>query len=249
MGVSMPELPKDNCDDFSVIVGEQLGAKVGDTVLVNDHKAKVAKTVDVKPGLDRVVVAGSLEQMSQCVFPEQPITGAVVLGADGKMAELQADLRKEMGAGTYSVRSFKEFEEKYKDFWDHSVKPPEMNLILDLSIAGAIGLAALQINEVYRRKKMLAMYLSQGVDQKTLSWGHALGVQYDNVLAAVGSVVPATALTAVTNSSQFGLEAAVTPNVIGAGYATVTAITALSSLFASRTIKKLDVASELRGDI
>lgn len=242
LGVSMPELA--NCDDMSVIVGEQLGVSAGDAVTINDHPATVAGTVDMKPGLDRVAVIGSVEQIGQCIYPEQPMTGAVALGLDGKQAELQQKM-EELGL-TYSARSFEEFQEEYKEFWDRSVKPPEMNLILDSLLLGGIAIGAMQTTEVLRRRKNMAMLMSQGVEKKYIKRANKLAAQRDALLAVPVAAGTGVILTAATNSTQFGLEQAMNLSSLGAGYAAAAGVTGLSSFFASRVIKKTNVAQELR---
>lgn len=242
LGVSMPELA--NCDDMSVIVGEQLGVSAGDAVTINDRPATVAGTVDMKPGLDRVAVIGSLEQISQCVYPEQPMTGAVALGLDGKQEEIQKRM-EELGL-TYSARSFDEFQEEYAEFWDRSVKPPEMNLILDSLLLGGIALGSMQTGELLRRRKNIAMLMSQGVDKKHISRAYALAAQKDTLLAAPVTAGTATVFTTINNSSQFGLAEAMNLSSIGAAYGALAGVTGAASYVANRVIKKTDIAKELR---
>ena len=163
LGVSLPAA---DCEDLSVIVGQQLGVPAGGTVKINDQAATVAQTTSMKPGLDRVAVIGSLEQIGECVYPGQPMTGAIALGLDGKGPELQQKIEDDLGL-LYPARSFDAFQKEYQQFWDGSVKPPEMNLILDLLLAGGIALSSMQTSEILRRRKNIAMLLSQAYRRNT----------------------------------------------------------------------------------
>jgi hypothetical protein len=246
LGVSLPEIT--DCGDLSVVVGKQLGVPVGGVVTINDQVAEVGAVVDMKPGLDRVAVIGSTEQMAKCVYPGQPMTGAVALGLDGDQAGLQQAINEILGV-SYAVRSFEQFQDDYHKFWDGSVKPPEMNLIFDVLLAGAIALISMQISEILRRRKNIAMLLSQGVDRKHLSWAYAIAAQNDTLFAVPVAAVTATVFTILNNSSQFGLAEAVNVSSLGAGYVTLAAVTLISSIIGNRVIKRTEVTEHLRSSV
>jgi hypothetical protein len=247
LGVNLPEV--ENCDDISLIVGEQLGVEAGGAVTINDKPATVVDTVKIKPGLDRVAAIGSLEQMTKCVFPEDQMTGAIALGLDGRQEEIQQKIRDSLQVD-YVARSFEEFQEEYDEFWDHSVKPPEMMLILSSAALGGIALGALQINEIRQRRKTIAMLLSQGNKKGDISKAYMIATQKDTLLAApFAAATSAPLFTALNNSSQYGIAEAMNLSSIGAGYAVFAGITGVASVFANRVIKKIDTAAELRSGV
>lgn len=246
LGVSMPATI--DCGDMSVLVGKQLGAEEGATVLINDRPAKVAGTLDMKPGLDRVAAVTSLEQASACLYPDMPATGAIALGLNGKKTELQEKLRAELGM-PYSARSFDEFEQKYNDFWEKSVAPPEMLLILGILAVGAAAIGNTHSNETKKNTSTIATLISQGVSRKDIKRAYALAAHRNTVLATGLAAVPTTALIALNNSSQFGLEEKISPSVIGAGYVAALATTAFANHINNRVIDNIDTARVLRGDV
>lgn len=245
--VSMPAV--EDCNDISVIVGEQLGVSKGEKVLVNDRIATVAGTVAVKPGLDRVAVIGSTEQFidSKCIFPNKPLTGIAALGLEGKQEELLQKINERLNL-TYSARTFNELEEENEKFWDRSVKPLQMMLIMDVMALGGIALGYMQATDILARRKEIAMLVSQGVRKKDIKRANNLATQMDNLKAFGVSVPVASGLAYMTNSSQFGVAQEVDPKV-ASGYLVVAGTTMLSSVISNRLIKKTNVPSELRGSI
>ncbi|USN96849.1 MAG: hypothetical protein H6797_01470 [Candidatus Nomurabacteria bacterium] len=246
LGVSMPAI--ENCDDMSIIVGDQLGVKVGNKALINDRSATVVGTVNQKPGLDRVGVISSLEQVEKCLYPGLPISGALALGLDGKQAELQAQVREQISP-VYKADSFAGFEQRYKDFWDHSVKPPQMILILSSLALGSSAIAGMQTSEILMRRKNIGMLLSQGVDKKQIKRSYNIAAHKDTLVATGPSLAAAAVLAEVYNSSQFGIAEAVNVSAVGAGYFALALSTAATSVFRNRMIDKIDRAAELRSGV
>lgn len=246
LGVSMPKIQ--DCDDMSIIVGEQLGVSVGDKAVVNDRPATVVGTVNQKPGLDRVGVISSLEQVEQCLYPGLPISGALALGLDGKQEKLQTQVREKISP-TYKADSFAGFEERYKDFWDHSVKPPQMILILSSLALGSSALVGMQTSEILIRRKNIGMLLSQGVDKKQIKRSYNIAAHTDTLVATAPSLAAAALLADIYNSSQFGIAEAVNISAVGAGYAALTVSTAATSVIRNRMINKIDRAAELRSGV
>lgn len=240
-GVDMGKI--DNCSDMSVIVSSQLGAKRGDTVVVEGMESAVARTIDVHPGLDRVAVVGSLEQMHRCVFEDEPFSGAVVLGIDDP--EILQEQMIDAGI-TYSVREFEELKETYADFWDRSVKPPEMQLVLLVLGVGMAGVTYIRNTEVLRHKKDIAALIANGVQRSTLRHAENLRSLKSSVWGTAYAVVPAIMLTGMTNSSQYGLNQATDIRSLGTGFLAFTAVSALGSRGPNKLINQLDVAEEIR---
>ncbi len=245
--VSMPAI--DDCNDMSVIVGEQLGVETGGTVTVNDKPATVAGTVPIKPGLDRVVVVGSTDQLidSGCIFPNKPLTGIAALGLEGKHKQILQELEERFGK-TYSSRTFEDLKEENDEFWDRSVKPLQMMLIMDVMALGGIAIGYMQANDIRARRKEIAMIASQGVKKKHIKRANNIATQMDN-LAAFGVSIPvAGGLAYIANSSQFGVAQEIDPK-IASGYLVVAGVTALSSVLSNRLIEKTNVPGELRSGI
>ncbi|HUO61923.1 MAG TPA: FtsX-like permease family protein [Candidatus Bathyarchaeia archaeon] len=246
LGISMPEIQ--NCDDMSIVVGDQLGVPEGGTAIINDKKATVVKTVHQMPGLDRVGVIGSLEQGEKCLYPGLPMSGALALGLDGKQAMLQQQVREQIDL-VYKADSFAGFEQRYKEFWDHSVKPPQMILILSSLALGSSAIAGMQTSEILTRRKNIGMLLSQGVDKKVIKRSYNIAAHGDTLLATTPSLIAAVALADLYNSAQFGIAEAVNISSVGAGYTALFATTLGTSWFRNRMINKIDRAAELRSSV
>lgn len=225
-----------------VIVGDQL-AKTGDTVLVEQKPATVVATTDKVAGLDRVATIGSLETLSGEILKGDTYSGAVVTGVNDP-EQLQAELDI-LGIDASAV-SLSHFKNQYNDFWDHSVKPVEMQLILFLVGIGVIAASYIRINDTLKKRQNLALLNAQGVDKKSLQRAESLRAFSDSASATILAVPGVYLLTTVTNSSQYGLDQAVDAKGIGAGLSLWLAANAASGVASSRFVKKMDSADELR---
>ncbi len=231
------------CSDTSVIVGSQLGSKKGDKIQVEGKSAKVAGTIEIAPGLDRVAVIGSLEQLHGCIFDEGTYSGAMVIGVDSK-EQLQAQM-DDLGMD-YSARELDEVTKAYSEFWDRSVKPVEMQLILLVLGTGIAGVTYMRSSSIMRRRKEIATMILNGVDTREICRDESIRSLHTGVKAAGYAVIPAIALTAMTNSSQFGLDQPADISSLGAGFAAFMGVSIISNVNAKRTIKNMDAAQELR---
>lgn len=243
LGIDLP--PVESCDDLSVVIGEELGANAGDTVMVNGQSAHVAKTIDTKPGMGRVSVITSVEQAQECLFPEVPMSGAIALGIDGKRQELTNLLRTKYNVG-YSVRNFDEYQKSYEEFWDTTVTPASMNLILDVLLIGGIAIANMQGNEILARRKRIGVLASQGVSKKDIKRAYTLANQRDAIIATPVFAATTVGFTALNNSSMYGFEQYVNLSALGAGFGAFAATSLIASWRSNRAIDKTNVAKQLR---
>lgn len=228
----------------SVIVGEQLGAKKGDQVELEGHEATVVGTVDVLPGLDRVIAITSQEQLDQCSPAEVPYWGAVVLGEDSVGAQQQLDT---LGLD-YHAESFESLDKRYKDFWDRSVKPPMMELVLLAFGAGSAGLIYIRNSEVWQRTKQIATLNALGVQKRSLKLAENIQSLRSGLRGTVYGGVVAFGLTAMTNSSQYGLEIATDIRSLGAGFLTYLGVTYFGGRGAKKLVDNMDTAEEMRSN-
>ncbi len=242
--VSLPAT--DSCDSLSVIVGEQLGVKPGSKVEVEGVSVEVAKTIDIAPGLDRVAVFGSLEQLQECIFKDEQYSGAVALGFDDQK-EVTAYLKSlDVHLAT---RTFAELEKAYESFWNRSVKPPQMNFVMYLLLASSIGEMFIGATEVERHKKIYAMLNSQGNQKDTFRKIELLRTVRRNVLAIPFAGALTLGLTYATNGSQYGFREIMDSRLMGAGLTAMLIPNLVGYIGTWRTINRLDTPTEIRQSI
>ncbi len=233
----------DNCDDMSVIVGEQLGVNAGDTVKINGRPATVADTIDVKPGLGRVMALGSVEQFDKCVYPDSLmlIANGLVLPQQKTLDAVNSQLDT-----AYVARSFEELIEENQEFWDGSVKPSQMNLIFQQLGLGAAGIAILQGMQIANRRKKLAVRLSRDVPKSTLTTAEFLASERDVIRSIPIGLGVYTLFTYMINSTQHGMSQSIDIPSIASGYS-VTAIAAGATSAAATYMmtRRINVHEEL----
>lgn len=242
-GVSLASNAGTDCQNMQVVIGEQLGAKRGDTVFVEGRKTEVVGTAEILPGLDRVAVFGSLEQLHECIFENEPFSGAVVIGLE------DADQLQQIidGLGMeYSAQDLDELKALYSDFWDRSVKPVEMQLALLVLGTGAAGVTYIRNTEILKRRKDIAALIAEGVTKEQLQKAERIRSLQNAVKASGIAIVPLVVMTAVTNSSQYGLDQAADLASLGAGATAYIAVSYLSGRGANKIINNMDVSQEMR---
>ncbi len=239
--IDMPAI--ENCDDMSIIVGEQLGVDTGDTVKINGRPATVASTIDVKPGLGRVMALGSVEQLDKCVYPDSLmlIANGLELPQRGTLDKINNQLDTE-----YVARSFEELIEENQEFWDGSVKPSQMNLIFQQLGLGAAGIAILQGMQIANRRKKLAVRLSRDVPKSTLTTAEFLASERDVIRSIPIGLGVYTLFTYMINSTQHGMSQSIDIPSIASGYS-VTAIAAGATSAAATYMmtRRINVHEEL----
>ncbi len=232
----------DTTSPVPLIVGSQL-AKRGDRVLIEQKPAIVAAASEPRVGLDRVSAIGSLEALEDEVLKSNTYTGSVVTGVASKK-ELQQALTN-LGIDACAV-SFEEFEQAYRDFWDHSVKPPEMQLALLIMGLGLIGGSFTRVNDTLGRRKHLALHNVLGVNSDTQVRAENLRSFQDSLRATLVATPIVYALTAITNSSQYGLDQTVNTEALGGALGLWLLASFASGAVANHIVKNMDVATELR---
>ncbi len=164
LGVSLPAA---DCEDLSVIVGQQLGVPAGAPKDQRSSGNSCADNID-EAGAGPCRGHRFARTNRRMRLPGPAHDGRHRVGAGRKRAGATAEDRGR--PRTFVPRSLvRAFQKEYQQFWDGSVKPPEMNLILDLLLAGGIALSSMQTSEILRRRKNIAMLLSQGVPKKYIS--------------------------------------------------------------------------------
>lgn len=239
-GVSLDR--SDTSSPIPLIVGNQL-AKQGDRMLIEQKPAIVATTSKPRVGLDRVSAIGSLEALEGEVLRSNVYTGAVVAGIVSKKELQHALISLDIDA---CAVSFEEFEQAYRDFWDHSVKPPEMQLALLIMGLGLIGGSFTRVNDSLGRRKRLALHNALGVSSNTLVRAENLRSFQDSLRATLVATPIVYALTAITNSSQYGLDQTVNTEALGGALGLWLLASFASGTIANHIVKNMDVATELR---
>lgn len=242
-GVDLSKKSSD-CSDNKLIVGEQINARPGERVVVQGQSMEVAKTIDALAGLDRVVAIGSLEQLQGCVLGKESVSGAVVTGVNN-LADIESQM-KELGLD-YSATDFAQIKEAYADFWDRSVKPVEMLLILQVLGIGAASAAYMRSSQLLRNKQVMASLIAEGgVPKQALKRAENIRALKAGVYGTALATVPLVGLTAMTNSSQYGLEQAADVKSLGAGFLAFMVVSAATTRSATKNIDEIDAVKELR---
>lgn len=234
-----------SCHDGSAeaVVGKQLGVKPGTAITVDGASVSVARTLDLDAGLGRVIVLGSHEGLGSCVFPET--TYSMVAIEPGDAAEAERTLRA--NGTSFAIVESSELTGALDEFWLGTVSPPQMNLLLQVLMASSIGSVFIGRARALRSRRRNAFLISRGAPRRVLQRASALGVALDCCSATVLAIVPAVALTAIVNSTQFGLAIPVSISSLGAGaLAGGLGIAAGAALGEYRMLRSLDVYDELR---
>lgn len=242
-GVDMP--PIEDCDNLSILVGEQLGAEIGDSVKINGRPATVAGTIDVKPGLGRVMALGSVEQIDKCIYPDSMmvIANGLELPQDDTLLRINDQLDT-----AYVSRSFKELIKENQAFWDGSVKPSQMNLIFQQLALGAAGIAILQGMQIANRRKKLAVRLSRDVKKSTITTAEFLASERDVIRSIPVGLGVYALFTTMINSTQHGMSQSIDIPSLASGYSVTAVAAGLTSAAATYLMtKKINVHEELGG--
>lgn len=256
MGVNLP--PVENCDDMSVLVGEQLFTKdeldrINShdgtvNVNVNGRKAHVAGTVPVKPGLGRVIAIGSTEQISKCLYPESEMVIAENLTVDQVRQEVLPRVNAQLDTA-YVGRSFADIVKENQDFWDGSVKPSEMNLVMDQLVLGGIGIGFMEYMQLAGRRKKIAVRLSRDVSKARIAAGEFVESQK----TVMKSLIPGFGAYAFfaynISSSTWGITQSVTVDSLAAGGLITAAGAGLATSISSLAIlRNINPNEETRGN-
>lgn len=239
--------PINNCDDLEVVVSSQLEALPGESIVVNGRKATVAKTADIYPGLDRVAVFTSTEQADKCLFKDVPYSAAIIQGGSDKPAK---DLQQELNLDgiNFEVTSLDQLKSSYEYFWDRSVKPPEMQQLALLFMLGAAAASFMSLVGFESNRRQFAGLLANQVSPALIRASLLERALADANLAVPFGAVMTLGLTAMTNSSQFGLEAPADIRSLGAGYTVYLAARALGMLSEVGALRSVNVSQEIRGN-
>lgn len=199
---------------LSVIANSQLGASVGQHVLVEDRLATVVKTIDVFPGLDRAVVIGPLEQAQGRITAGTTYSGLAVRGLSGSTLRGLLEQRRL----PYAAVSFARLRGEYAAFWSKSVDPPEMQLVFYLWLASLAGLSFMKITDVLMRRQSIASLHADGARDGQLAGAEMLRAGCDCVKASCLACFPALGFMAMNASSQFGVAERFDLTALGAGF-------------------------------
>jgi hypothetical protein len=243
-------IPKEGeCEEMQVAVGKQLGTKPGDTVLLEQKPAKVVAEVEMHAGLDRVLAIGPLEQLQNCIFKGEPYSGGVVLGLPGGPKKLQ-EIIDDYNMQPYRAGTMQELSDRYENFWTDSITPQMVLLAGLLTGLGTLSIAGFKGFSVLQRHRRLAADMAQQIEEEMLirtEWLRSL----QETVRATGWAVPGIILTsAITNSTQLGLNQAATIESLGAGVTMAsTAVVIATALGSARRIRGIDPQAEIRNTL
>lgn len=246
-GVSLPgkgmasaetgKKPAADCVDNEVIINKQFDVQPGESITVEGQKVQVAKTFEAFPGLDRSVAIESLEQALGCITTADLVTGAAVSGLSE--SDLQA-VMKEMGL-PYAVQNYQTYKKQYEDFWNKSVKPPEMQLILLTMLTSLGGLGAVKLIDINNRKHTLAAQDRSGTSRGIMIRREFWRSGAESVKAGLFAGIPTLGFVAMNASSQLGIAESYDLKTLGAGFLVGLSANALATIAGAAYIKSMDM--------
>lgn len=226
-------------DEFSVITTAQL-AEIGETIIVEGYPLQVGRTHDWFPGLDRTAVVMPEHAYAQIGTPADPFSVVLLLDAEARR------WAENIGSGTFTVLSLSDWLDRYDRFWQRSVSPLSMEYLLCLLIVGGVASGFIRASDILRRRRQLAVQHILGVTRRTLIAAEYMRAVLDTVVATVIAAPMAILLIAITNSSQYGVSVAVTPNALGAGALLLGCSMTLSVSAAAGMLLRMDAVNEVR---
>lgn len=227
---------------LTAVVSRQF-AQRGDRIRVDGTPARVVGSIDVYPGLDRTVAILPARAASRTVFANDPQTGVLVSTSDGPQPLRRALQERGSSAAVITLGAWSRL---YDRFWGRSVKPVQMQFVLMIVLIGMIAGSYIRIADILRRRPTLAVVNVLGVTKRTLRSAEYLATTLRAAVAVLAAAPAVVLLTAVTNSSQYGLKLSPGLSGLGAGALLFTAASFASTLAANTIISRLDSSGELR---
>jgi hypothetical protein len=204
----------DNCTQIEAITNQQLGAHQASEVSIQGEPAQVIKTIPVYPGLGRGLAIEDLEQATGCTVESNSYSGLAFSGIS------QRELTQIMMSDdlSYYLEPMKQYEGEYAEFWNKSVDPSEMQLVLYLFISSMLGNSALKVVDVMNRRRQIAAQDSDGFTSSQFGWAEFIRAGAESVKAGAAAGVLTYALVALNASSQYGISETYDAKALGSGF-------------------------------